>query len=69
MAEAIFIVWWICMAVLVVRVHVAYRARDKAIDIDFHAVLRGPSARKMMIDLRKWTFAQFYPELARKVAP
>lgn len=38
--------------------------RLRAIDINMTVFLAGPSYNSMMFDLRKWTFAQFYPELA-----
>lgn len=71
------------MAILVlVRNAIVYKVRDHAIDIIFDGpnwqvegalYLNTPSHEasytNMVLDLRKWTFAQFYPELAKRVRP
>lgn len=60
---------------MLARNDLVYQVRAKAIDIIWDSKLDesvfddGPTYDAMMWDFRKWTFKQFYPELADKVTP
>lgn len=50
--------------------HARERALDLVNDIELETVYRaGPDYDEMLWDFRKWTFGQFYPELAGRVTP
>lgn len=55
---------------MLIRCEVVFSARDQAIDAcyamrDYTVYENGPSWTEMEWDMRKWTFAQFYPELCK----
>lgn len=52
---------------IIVRAELTYRHRIRAMGVDLSSYLKGPSYKAMMFDLRKWTFKQFYPQLAGRV--
>lgn len=58
-----FAVYWPFM---MLRSRVAYRACAKAIEIDVYAYEHGPSYDVMTLQVWKWSFRQFYPELAAR---
>lgn len=69
--EAIFIILLACMAlafVISVKIDLAVSAQDKCIEIDVTHYLQGPSHWAMVLHPFRWTFAQHYPELAKRAA-
>jgi hypothetical protein len=67
MTGAYIIVGWVAIMVFcIVRCEVAYRMSMKALAIDLYAFEHGPSFTKMELQVWKWTFRQFYPELAAR---
>jgi hypothetical protein len=60
-------IWLVIVILAIVRCELAYRMSMKALGIDMNAYERGPSFTWMELQIWKWTFRQFYPELAAKV--
>jgi hypothetical protein len=63
----ILISWLVIVAFLIIRCEVAYRASMKALALDLYAFEHGPSFTMMELQVWKWSFRQFYPDLAAKV--
>lgn len=73
-------VYWCMLALFMVRLEVTYRARSRHLksfderfkgDVSFEDLLRFnqhfqnlPAFGAMLLDLRKWTYKQFFPEAA-----
>lgn len=43
--------------------------RIRCVSIDVECCLAGPSYERMLFNPFRWTFAQHYPELAKRVKP
>lgn len=67
--EAIF---WAALTVVAVAFFIKNNmtcgARIKCIDIDIDHYRAGPSYEAMLFHPLRWTFAQHYPELAKRAA-
>lgn len=53
---------WLGFALYVLRRGLIHKHRCKAIELDLNAYIQGPSHKRQMLDFRKWTFKQFYPD-------
>jgi len=61
--------WALLLVAFFVKNGMTCAARIKCCNTDFDGYLAGPSYNQMLFNQFRWTFAQHYPEIAKRVAP
>lgn len=62
-AEALLCGALLYTVVMLLRNHLVYKWRIRALNADLEAYLRGPSYDHMLHDWQCWRFEDFYPEI------
>jgi len=57
------------ISALKLKYQMTYDACIKCMEADMELYLAGPSYNQMLYNPFRWTFAQHYPELAKRVKP
>ena len=66
---SLLLAFYVLIGAFLVKNGLTLRARRDCIDIDFDHYRAGPSYDAMLFHPFRWTFAQHYPDLAKRVKP